>query len=86
VLIPKGFAHGFCTLEDDTIVEYKCGGPYRPELDMGILWCDPDLAIDWPVAPDAAITSERDTRQPRLADTPPWFASAQYPESEFRDP
>lgn len=73
ILIPKGFAHGFCTLEDNTVVAYKVSGEYRPELDRGILWHDPDLAIDWPITNDSSITSERDKSQPVLRETPPYF-------------
>lgn len=73
MLVPRGFAHGFCTLDDDTLVAYKVSGPYAPDHDMGILWHDPALAIDWPVTPDAAITSARDTEMPPLAETPAWF-------------
>jgi dTDP-4-dehydrorhamnose 3,5-epimerase len=73
IFVPRGFAHGFCTLEPDTIVAYKAGGSYHPELDEGILWHDPGLAIDWPIATADAVTSERDRNLPRLADAPAWF-------------
>nr|WP_114377686.1 dTDP-4-dehydrorhamnose 3,5-epimerase [Elioraea thermophila] len=71
--IPEGFAHDFCTLADDTEVVYKASAPYAPTHDRGIFWADPDLAIDWPVAEEAAILSEKDRRQPRLAELADWF-------------
>jgi len=64
---PPGFAHGFCTLEPDSEVIYKVTAPYSPAHERGILWSDPDLAIPWPVAPDAATLSDRDRRHPTLA-------------------
>lgn len=73
LLIPVGFAHGFCTLEPDTEVLYKVSNYYSPEHDKGLLWNDPDLGIDWPVPAERAVISDRDRRHPRLADLPPWF-------------
>jgi dTDP-4-dehydrorhamnose 3,5-epimerase len=66
--IPIGFAHGFCTLEPDTEVFYKVDSYYSEQHDRGLLWNDPDIAIDWPVAPAAAILSDRDRQHPRLKD------------------
>jgi dTDP-4-dehydrorhamnose 3,5-epimerase len=71
LLVPRGFAHAYCTLTPDAEIFYKVDGRYAPECEGGILWCDPDLGIDWPVSPDQAITSERDRTLPRLADMPP---------------
>ncbi len=67
-LVPRGFAHGFCTLTDDTLLLYKVDAHYDANNDLGLLWCDPDLGIRWPVAEDAAILIDRDRRQPRLRD------------------
>lgn len=47
--IPKEFAHGFLTLSDEAVVHYLCGGQYDPDSEDGILWSDPELAIDWPL-------------------------------------
>lgn len=71
--IPAGFAHGFCTLADDTEVVYKFGDRYAPECALGILWNDPALGIRWPVAAADAVLSDRDRRNPSFADLPPVF-------------
>ncbi len=72
--IPPGFAHGYCTLEDDTEVQYKVTGFYDPACDRGIAWDDPDLMIPWPVTAASALVSERDRKLPRLAQQPDLFA------------
>jgi len=70
VLVPAGFAHGFCTLEPDTEVIYKVSDYYAPEHDRGLLWNDPDLGIEWPVGAEDALLSDRDRKHPRLRDAP----------------
>lgn len=74
LLVPIGFAHGFCTLEDDTEVIYKVTNRYSKDHDLGLAFDDPDLAIAWPVSADAAITSDKDRKHPRLADFTTPFA------------
>jgi dTDP-4-dehydrorhamnose 3,5-epimerase len=73
LLIPVGFAHGFCTLEPDTEVQYKVSAPYAAAHDHGLAWDDPALGIVWPVEPASAVLSEKDGRQPRLAELPVYF-------------
>jgi dTDP-4-dehydrorhamnose 3,5-epimerase len=68
LLVPAGFAHGFATLEPNTEVLYKVTQYYAPDHDHGLLWSDPEIAIAWPVAAEAAILSDKDRVQPRLAD------------------
>ncbi|MCB0734222.1 MAG: dTDP-4-dehydrorhamnose 3,5-epimerase [Flavobacteriales bacterium] len=58
--IPEGFAHGFLTLEDNTIFSYKCTDVYRPDLEMGLPWDDAELQIDWGV--QQPLLSEKDTQ------------------------
>lgn len=56
--IPAGFAHGFLTLEDDTVFTYKCSGLYNREAESAIIWNDPDLDIEWDF--ENPILSEKD--------------------------
>ncbi|HXW71629.1 MAG TPA: dTDP-4-dehydrorhamnose 3,5-epimerase [Methylocella sp.] len=61
LFIPRGFAHGFCSLEDDVEVAYKVDAFYSPECDSGLIWNDPAINIDWPIDADSAILSNKDT-------------------------
>jgi dTDP-4-dehydrorhamnose 3,5-epimerase len=74
LFVPRGFAHGFCTLEANTEVAYKVDDYYAPECDLGILWNDPEIGITWPVDPAAAILSDKDRGLPRLRDFASPFA------------
>ena len=64
--IPPGFAHGFSTLEDNTIFAYKCSNYYNKKSEGGILWSDPELGIDWKV--EQAIVSDKDKQLPLFRD------------------
>ncbi|MDF3003989.1 MAG: dTDP-4-dehydrorhamnose 3,5-epimerase [Oscillospiraceae bacterium] len=66
LLIPRGFGHGFVTLTDKVEFLYKADNYYAPEADSGILWSDPELAVEWGVA--SPILSEKDKNQPLLKD------------------
>lgn len=69
LFIPEGFAHGFCVMSETAHFLYKCSDVYMPEDENGILWSDPDIAIEWPL--DHPIISEKDDRLPLLSDLPP---------------
>ncbi|TVX97062.1 dTDP-4-dehydrorhamnose 3,5-epimerase [Cohnella terricola] len=66
LFVPKGFAHGFCTLESRTEVQYKVDCFYSPEHDRGIAWNDPGLGIQWPVTPP--VLSSKDIGHPLIGD------------------
>lgn len=68
IWVPKGFGHGYVTLEPNTEVIYKVTDYYSPEHDRGVLWSDPALAIDWGIGERDAKLSEKDRRQPLLKD------------------
>ncbi len=69
MLLPRGFAHGFVVLEDDTIFAYKVDNYYSPQNDRGISFDDKDLNIDWLLDAQELNLSAKDTKQPLLKDT-----------------
>jgi dTDP-4-dehydrorhamnose 3,5-epimerase len=73
LLVPAGFAHGFCTLEPNTVVLYKVDQVYSAAHDGGVNWADSMLGIEWPVASAVANLSEKDRGLPMLADLAPVF-------------
>ena len=66
--IPRGFAHGFAVLSDTAVFQYKCDNYYCPEADGGISIVDPSLGIDWGIALEEAILSDKDKKHPLLKD------------------
>jgi dTDP-4-dehydrorhamnose 3,5-epimerase len=68
LLVPKGFAHGFLTLEPEVEVLYKVSAPYAPSCDRGIRWNDPAIGIDWPLEGRDPILSQKDAAAPFLAE------------------
>jgi dTDP-4-dehydrorhamnose 3,5-epimerase len=73
LLVPAGFAHGYCTLEPDTVVLYKVTAYWSPKDERGLAWDDPDLAIDWQVPREKSLLAEKDTRWPQLKALPTYF-------------
>ena len=65
LFIPKGFAHGYVVLEDNTVFQYKCDEYYHPESEDGIAWNDPQLGIEWGIHESEVILSDKD----RVRDT-----------------
>lgn len=72
--VPAGFAHGYCTIEDNTEMIYKVSDYYNPAAEKGLLWNDPVLQINWPVTADQAILSNKDTQYPTLNELGAWFS------------
>jgi dTDP-4-dehydrorhamnose 3,5-epimerase len=72
--VPPGFAHGFCTIEPNSVICYKVTDYYSAECDKGLAWDDPAIAIRWPDGAEADTLSPKDRVQPRLADLPAYFS------------
>ena len=70
--IPRGFAHGFIVLEDNTLFSYKCDNLYCPSADMGMRFDDPALGIEWPDLGIPMTLSAKDQKHPTLAEIQPW--------------
>lgn len=71
--IPRGFAHGFISLTNDTIFQYKCDNYYCPEAERGIIWNDPDINIDWVVDYKYLNISPKDMVHPTLKEATDLF-------------
>jgi dTDP-4-dehydrorhamnose 3,5-epimerase len=65
---PRGFAHAYVTLTEDTEVFYKVDGYYAPACERGVRWNDPAIGIDWPIAESEIVINDRDRELPLLAD------------------
>ena len=72
--VPVGFGHAFCSLEPDTVINYRVTDYYSPENDKGVAWDDTSIAITWPDIADPETLSGKDRRQPRLAELPRYFS------------
>jgi dTDP-4-dehydrorhamnose 3,5-epimerase len=68
LFVPEGFAHGFMSMEPDSIVYYKVTKPYNPASEAGIHWADPDINIPWPKGPERHLLSKKDLSLPNLRD------------------
>jgi len=68
LFVPRGFAHAFVVLEDETIFAYKVDNYYSPENDRGIAFDDPRIGIEWPFPAEALKLSEKDRKQPKLSE------------------
>lgn len=68
LFIPRGFAHGFSVLRNETVFSYKCDNFYNKTSEGGVLLSDPELAIDWRIPADKMIISEKDISNPPLKD------------------
>ena len=73
LFIPRGFAHGFAVLSDEALFQYKCDRPYAPASEGGIAWNDPQIGIDWGLAPGEILLSDKDGRYPPLAEAAELF-------------
>ena len=70
--IPRGFAHGFAVLEDNTLFAYKCDNFYYPQAERGLRYDDPQLNIAWPDMKTPPILSRKDQLNPLLSEITPW--------------
>jgi dTDP-4-dehydrorhamnose 3,5-epimerase len=69
IFVPENFAHGYCVLSETALFSYKCSDYYAPDCEKGVLWSDPDIGIQWPLA--HPILSEKDSCYSALKDIPP---------------
>lgn len=67
--VPPGFAHGFCVTSESALFVYKCTDVYHPEAELGVLWNDPEIGVQWPVS--EPVLSDKDARYPRLSQISP---------------
>jgi len=67
LFIPEGFAHGYLTLVENSLVSYKVSDYYAPETEGGLLWNDPDIGINWPLGGNTPLMSDKDMTLPLLS-------------------
>ena len=68
LFIPRGFAHGYSVLSEEALLEYKCDNYYAPASEGAILWNDPALGVDWQIPSESVILSDKDLKNPALAE------------------
>ena len=68
LFVPRGFAHAFVVLENNTVFAYKVDNYYSPENDRGVAFNDPEIGIDWKIETSELKLSDKDTKQPKLKD------------------
>jgi dTDP-4-dehydrorhamnose 3,5-epimerase len=73
IWVPVGFLHGYCALTEETEVIYKVTATYDKAAERGVIWNDPDIGINWPIAADQVILSDKDKVLPRMRDLPVLF-------------
>lgn len=66
--LPRGMAHGFVVLSEEVIFQYKCDNLYHPETEGAVAWDDPEIGIDWKIAKDDVVLSDKDQHHPRLSE------------------
>ena len=71
--IPPGFLHGFCTLTEDTEVQYKCTDVWNRECERAVSWNAAEIGIEWPIAEHEAVLSDKDRQAPGFAEAAGWF-------------
>lgn len=72
--VPAGFAHGFATLEPNSVIGYRVTNYYSPEHDKGVRWDDPTIGVEWPDIVKPESLSAKDQAQPRLSELPSYFS------------
>ena len=72
LFIPRGLAHGFVVLSEEAVFAYKCDNIYMPSAERGVMFDDPDLGIDWHIASDKFLLSDKDKKHPAFAEIEPW--------------
>lgn len=76
--VPVGFAHGFCTLEPNTVIAYRVTSYYSAPNDKGVAWNDSAIAVEWPSIADPDTLSAKDRAQPQLSELPDYFTMEKF--------